>query len=73
MGPSGNDAGFRDQRTTATPLIVENSIFRNNQNGILTAGSNNQETVEIRDSQFINNGNPNDLNGQEHGLMSVTP
>jgi hypothetical protein len=54
---SSNGAGMRDQSTGATSLIVENSIFEGNQEGILTGGSNNQETVQILNSQFINNGN----------------
>lgn len=62
-----NGAGIRDISTGATSLIVENSIFMNNQDGILT-GNNNQETVQILNSQFINNGNSSDPNGQEHAL-----
>jgi hypothetical protein len=64
----GNGAGIRDQSTSATSLIVENSTFLNNQEGILTGGSNHQETVQILNSQFINNGNSTDPNGQEHAL-----
>ena len=64
----GNGAGIRDQSTSATSLIVENSTFLNNQQGILTGGSNYQETVQILNSQFINNGNSTDPNGQEHAL-----
>lgn len=64
---SGNGAGIRDQSTGATTLIVENSIFEGNQEGILTGGSNNQQTVQILNSQFINNGNPSG-GGQEHAL-----
>ena len=63
----GNGAGIRDESTSATSLIVENSTFLNNQEGILTGGSNNQETVQILNSQFINNGNPSG-GGQEHAL-----
>jgi len=64
----GNGAGIRDESTSATSLIVENSTFLNNQEGILTGGSNYQETVQILNSQFINNGNSTDPNGQEHAL-----
>ena len=64
----GNGAGIRDQSTSGTSLIVKNSTFLNNQEGILTGGSNNQETVQILNSQFINNGNSTDPNGQEHAL-----
>ncbi len=60
----GNGAGIRDQSSGATSLIVENSTFFNNQEGILTGGSNNQETVQILGSQFIGNGN----NGSQHAL-----
>jgi len=63
----GNGAGIRDQSTSGTSLIVKNSTFLNNQEGILTGGSNNQETVQILNSQFINNGNPSG-GGQEHAL-----
>ena len=64
----GNGAGIRDQSTSATSLIVENSTFLNNQEGVLTGGSNYQETVQILNSRFINNGNSTDPNGQEHAL-----
>jgi hypothetical protein len=64
----GNAAAIRDQSTSATSLIVENSTFLNNQEGILTGGSNYQETVQILNSRFINNGNSTDPNGQEHAL-----
>jgi hypothetical protein len=61
----GNGAGIRDQSPGATTLRVENSTFLNNQNGILTAGSNNQETVQIIGSSFFNNGSGT---GQTHAL-----
>jgi hypothetical protein len=64
----GNGAGIRDQSPGAASLIVMNSKFIGNQDGILTAGSGNQETVQILNSQFINNGNPSDPGGQEHAL-----
>ncbi len=63
----GNGAGIRDQSTTATSLIIENSIFNGNQEGILTGGSNFAETVQILNSQFTGNGNPSG-GGQEHAL-----
>lgn len=71
----GNGAGIRDQNTTsgsgapggALPyLIVLNSVFVNNQEGILT-GDNPQQSITVSNSSFINNGNPNGL-GLEHGL-----
>ena len=64
----GNGAGIRDQSTGATTLRVENSTFLQNQDGILTAGSKNQETVQIINSNFFGNGNPTDSQGQEHAL-----
>jgi hypothetical protein len=57
----GNGAGIRDQSNTATSLVVENSRFVGNQEGILTSSDSGQtfaETVKISGSQFINNGNP---------------
>jgi hypothetical protein len=61
----GNAAGIRDQSAGATTLHVENSQFINNQNGILTGGSGNQEKVEIVHSQFLDNGS---VSGQTHAL-----
>ena len=57
----GNGAGIRDQSTGATTLRVENSTFLQNQDGILTGsntGRDNQETVQIINSNFFGNGNP---------------
>jgi hypothetical protein len=56
----GNGAGIRDQNPEGTPaaLVVENSLFHNNQAGILQ-GDDSAETVTIMNSQFKNNGNPN--------------
>jgi hypothetical protein len=54
----GNGAGIRDQIPDASSLIVENSRFIGNQEGILTGGSGGQEHVQVLGSQFINNGNP---------------
>ena len=63
----GNGAGIRDQNTGAgASLIVENSIFTGNQEGILT-GYDSSEAVEIIGSKFLNNGNPSPLDYQ-HAL-----
>jgi hypothetical protein len=64
-GLGGNGAGIRDQSTGATTLRVEGSSFIGNQDGILTAGSGNQETVQIINSQFLDNGSGT---GQTHAL-----
>jgi hypothetical protein len=64
-GDGGNAAGIRDQSGGATTLHVENSQFIGNQNGILTGGSLGQETVEIINSFFLDNGGPN---GPSHAL-----
>jgi len=66
----GNGAGIRDQITGAGTLRVEDSVFRGNQEGILTGGSNNQEQVIVKNSQFLDNGNTtrNPETGQEHGI-----
>jgi hypothetical protein len=64
----GNGAGIRDQSNGATTLRVENSTFRNNQDGILTSsnsGSTFQETVQIIGSSFFDNGSGT---GQTHAL-----
>jgi hypothetical protein len=61
----GNGAGIRDQSTGTTTLRVENSNFIGNQDGILTAGSNFQEKVEIIGSTFLDNGSGT---GQTHAL-----
>jgi hypothetical protein len=71
-GLGGNGAGIRDQigvfDQTPSPasLIVENSTFIGNQEGILT-GHNVAETVTIINSKFKNNGNPN-INYFQHAL-----
>jgi|SRR5208283_4603395 len=63
----GNGAGIRDQMTgSPASLIVRNSSFIGNQEGILT-GSNNSEVVTIINSKFINNGNP-DANYYQHAV-----
>ncbi len=54
----GNGAGIRDQNTAAgATLIVRNSVFTNNQEGILT-GNDTGETIAVTNSKFENNGNP---------------
>jgi hypothetical protein len=62
----GNAAGIRDQNTGPASLIVENSIFTGNQEGILT-GFDANETIAVSNSKFINNGNPSHGYFQ-HGL-----
>jgi hypothetical protein len=55
----GNGAGIRDQNTgSPASLIVRNSSFIDNQEGILT-GYDTSETIAIINSKFKNNGNPN--------------
>jgi hypothetical protein len=55
----GNGAGIRDQNTVSpASLIVRNSSFTGNQEGILT-GDDAGETIAIINSNFENNGNPN--------------
>jgi hypothetical protein len=53
----GNGAGIRDQNPENTPasLIVENSIFENNQAAILQ-GNDIAEDIAIINSEFKNNG-----------------
>jgi hypothetical protein len=57
----GNGAGIRDQSAGNTPLTVENSIFKGNQDGILTETASVTvfgEKITIKNSLFFNNGNP---------------
>jgi hypothetical protein len=65
----GNGAGIRYQGSGAASLTILNSIFLNNQEGILagTGGPAPQEqlAVSIVNSLFANNGAPN---GFEHGI-----
>jgi hypothetical protein len=61
----GNGAGIRDENTGPARLIVRNSAFIGNQEGILDDGDSN-ETVTIINSAFKNNGNPN--SNLEHGI-----
>jgi hypothetical protein len=62
----GNGAGIRDQNTGPATVIVENSTFTGNQEGMLT-GFDANETILVVNSKFINNGNPNE-NYFQHGL-----
>jgi hypothetical protein len=63
----GNGAGIRDQNTDpAARLVIQNSVFTGNQEGVLT-GDNAGQTVTVVNSSFINNGNPN-INYFQHGL-----
>lgn len=63
----GNGAGIRDQNLgSPATLIVENSLFIDNQEGILT-GNNASQSISIINSTFENNGNPN-INHFQHGL-----
>jgi hypothetical protein len=69
----GNGAGIRDQNTTTGGvsaggpyLVVLNSTFVNNQEGILT-GDNASQSIIIANSIFKNNGNPN-VNYFQHAL-----
>jgi hypothetical protein len=54
----GNGAGIRDQDTGGGTLTVRNSTFINNQMGILTNASLNENLVLVN-NLFMNNGNPN--------------
>jgi len=63
----GNGASIRDQNTgPGAQLTIQNSTFTCNQEGILT-GDDNDETITVTNSNFINNGNP-DINYFQHGL-----
>jgi hypothetical protein len=63
----GNGAGIRDQNTSPSArLIVQNSLFTDNQEGILT-GPNHDQVVMVSNSSFINNGNP-DVNFFQHAI-----
>jgi parallel beta helix pectate lyase-like protein len=54
----GNGAGIRDQNTVGgATLVVRNSVFTDNQEGILT-GEDAGETITVTNSKFENNGNP---------------
>jgi len=58
----GNGAAIRDQNpeNISATLVVQNSLFHDNQTAILQ-GNDIQETVTIINSQFKNNGNPASL------------
>ncbi|HXR89359.1 MAG TPA: hypothetical protein VN750_03665 [Steroidobacteraceae bacterium] len=60
----GNGAGIRYKRGNLTVL---NSVFRNNQEGIL-GDADPDGTVLIDHSTFIGNGNPTDPQGLEHAI-----
>lgn len=55
----GNGAGIRDQNTGPATLLIENSTFTGNQEGVLT-GDDAYESITVINSRFINNGNPNE-------------
>jgi hypothetical protein len=63
----GNGAGIRDQNPEpSAKLIIQNSLFTNNQEGVLT-GVNNDQVVMVSNSSFVNNGNPN-IDYFQHGI-----
>jgi hypothetical protein len=63
----GNGAGIRDQNTgSPASLIIQNSTFTGNQEGILT-GVNPAQTITIINSTFANNGNPS-IKDFQHGI-----
>ena len=65
----GNGAGIRDQVSgIGSGLTVTDSLFLNNQEGILTGGSAGLERVVIQRSAFRGNGNASKNTGQEHGI-----
>ena len=63
----GNGAGIRDQSADpAAMLVIQNSVFTNNQEGVLT-GDNANQVIMVSNSSFINNGNP-DPSVFQHGI-----
>ena len=64
----GNGAGIRDQNPDNTPasLVVDNSAFHDNQEGILQC-CDAQETITITNSRFRNNGT-SDPDFFQHGI-----
>ena len=64
----GNGVGIRDQTPDGTPasLVVDDSVFKHNQQGILQC-CNTAEMITISNSQFRNNGNP-DPDFFQHGI-----
>ena len=66
----GNAAGIRDQsEDPAAMLIIQNSVFTNNQEGVLT-GPNVNQVIMVSNSSFINNGNP-DPSVFQHGIYAA--
>lgn len=61
--PDLNGAGIRME---TDKLVVVNTIFRNNENGILTHQVAHA-SLEVHDSEFIDNGKSHS-NGQAHGI-----
>jgi hypothetical protein len=59
--PDRNGAGIRHE---SGDLVIRNSVFQNNENGILSA-PNAAARLAIRDSEFIGNGHGD---GQSHGI-----
>ncbi len=73
----GNGAGIRDQSSGAAFLLVTNSFFLNNQDGILTGdGEPNQDQllmITVSNSLFANNGNDHSdpsVFGREHAIYA---
>ena len=73
----GNGAGIRDQSSGTASLLVSNSTFLSDQDGILTGdGDPNQDQqlmITVSNSLFANNGNadsnPNTF-GREHAIYA---
>ncbi|GAA0530938.1 hypothetical protein FHS83_002615 [Rhizomicrobium palustre] len=65
-GGDGNGAGIRMQGTNLTVL---NSVFKNNQNGIL-ADPNGGSTLTVKNSSFIHNGACVSSKGCAHGIYA---
>jgi hypothetical protein len=64
----GNGAGIRDQSADpAAMLVIQNSLFTNNQEGVLTGDLSPNQVVTVSNSNFINNGNP-DQDFFQHGI-----
>src|SRR5438874_987551 len=67
----GNGAGIRDQNLDpSAKLTVLNSLFTDNQEGILTDPRNLDQVITISNSSFINNGNP-DQNFFQHAIYAA--
>lgn len=65
--PDRNGAGIRIEGAN---LIVRNSIFRDNENGILGGGKQPDSSILIENSEFSGNGYGD---GQSHGIYIGTP